>query len=226
MGRPESESTPEVRRERESACCFEEREKKGKKGRRRRSNMGLTFTKLFAKLGYKKEMRILMVGLDNAGKTTVLYKLKLGEVVTTIPTIGFNVETVEYKNISFTVWDVGGQDKIRPLWRHYYQNTQGIIFVVDSNDRERIDDSSGSDNSAKEELHRMLAEDELRDAVLLVFANKQDLPNAMSVNEVTEKLGLNQLRNRQWYIQSTCATTGDGLYEGLDWLSNTLNKKK
>merc|ERR1711936_298507 len=188
--------------------------------------MGLTISSLFNQLFGKKEMRILMVGLDAAGKTTILYKLKLGEIVTTIPTIGFNVETVEYKNISFTVWDVGGQDKIRPLWRHYYQNTQGIIFVVDSNDRERIDDSSGSDNSAKEELHRMLAEDELRDAVVLVFANKQDLPNAMSVNEVTEKLGLNQLRNRQWYIQSTCATTGDGLYEGLDWLSNTLNKKK
>jgi len=183
-------------------------------------------TESYEKIMGKKEMRILMVGLDAAGKTTILYKLKLGEIVTTIPTIGFNVETVEYKNISFTVWDVGGQDKIRPLWRHYYQNTQGIIFVVDSNDRERIDDSSGSDNSAKEELHRMLAEDELRDAVVLVFANKQDLPNAMSVNEVTEKLGLNQLRNRQWYIQSTCATTGDGLYEGLDWLSNTLNKKK
>jgi ADP-ribosylation factor protein 1 len=149
--------------------------------------------------------------LDAAGKTTILYKLKLGEVVTTIPTIGFNVETVEYKNISFTVWDVGGQDKIRPLWRHYYQNTQGIIFVVDSNDRERVDDCNGADNSAKEELHRMLAEDELRDAIVLVFANKQDLPNAMSVNEVTEKLGLNQLRNRQWYIQSTCATTGDGM---------------
>ena len=110
-------------------------------------------------------MRILMVGLDAAGKTTILYKLKLGEVVTTIPTIGFNVETVEYKNISFTVWDVGGQDKIRLLWRHYYQNTQGIIFVVDSNDRERVDD-------AKEELHRMLGEDELKDAVLLIMANK------------------------------------------------------
>merc|ERR1719336_2713788 len=167
-----------------------------------------------------------MVGLDAAGKTTILYKLKLGEIVTTIPTIGFNVETVEYKHICFTIWDVGGQDKIRPLWRHYYQNTMGIIYVVDSHDRERIDDSSGADNSAKEELHRMLAEDELRDAVLLVFANKQDLPNAMSVNEVTERLGLNQLRNRQWYIQSTCATTGDGLYEGLDWLSHTLRGKK
>jgi len=173
----------------------------------------------------KTEMRILMVGLDAAGKTTILYKLKLGEVVTTIPTIGFNVETVDYKNISFTVWDVGGQDKIRPLWRHYYQNTQGIIFVVDSNDRDRIDASSQEKNSCSEELQRMLAEDELRDAVLLVFANKQDLPQAMSVNEVTERLGLNAIRNRQWYIQAACATTGDGLYEGLDWLSNTLSKR-
>ena len=100
----------------------------------------------------KKDMRILMVGLDAAGKTTILYKLKLGEVVTTIPTIGFNVETVDYKNISFTVWDVGGQDKIRNLWRHYYQNTQGLIFVVDSNDKARIED-------AKNELHKMLQED-------------------------------------------------------------------
>ena len=99
---------------------------------------------------------------------------------------GFNVETVEYKNISFTVWDVGGQDKIRPLWRHYFQNTQGLIFVVDSNDRDRI-------SEARDELHRMLNEDELRDAVLLVFANKQDLPNAMTAAEITDKLGLHSL---------------------------------
>ena len=139
-------------------------------------------------------------------------------------TSGFNVETIEYKNVKMTIWDVGGQDKIRPLWRHYYHNAWGIIFVVDSNDRERIDDSTGSDNSAKEELHRMLAEDELRDSVVLVFANKQDLPNAMSVDEITEKLGLNQLRNRLWHIQSTCATTGDGLYEGLDWLDHAVRR--
>merc|ERR1712153_166123 len=106
-------------------------------------------------------------------------------------------ETVEYKNISFTVWDVGGQDKIRPLWRHYYQNTQGLIFVVDSNDRDRAED----------------AEDEMKDAAVLVFANKQDLPNAMPAAEVTEKLGLQALQNRQWFIQSACASTGDGLYE-------------
>ncbi|KAJ0095985.1 hypothetical protein Patl1_16115 [Pistacia atlantica] len=180
--------------------------------------MGLTFTKLFSRLFAKKEMRILMVGLDAAGKTTILYKLKLGEIVTTIPTIGFNVETVEYKNISFTVWDVGGQDKIRPLWRHYFQNTQGLIFVVDSNDRDRIVE-------ARDELHRMLNEDELRDAVLLVFANKQDLPNAMNAAEITDKLGLHSLRQRHWYIQSTCATSGEGLYEGLDWLSNNIANK-
>merc|ERR1712023_428242 len=182
------------------------------------SNMGI-FGKVWERMLGKKEMRILMVGLDAAGKTTILYKLKLGEVVTTIPTIGFNVETVEYKNISFTVWDVGGQDKIRPLWRHYYQGTQGLIFVVDSNDRDRAED-------AREELMKMLNEDEMRDAVLLVFANKQDLPNAMPAAEVTEKLGLHNMRNRQWFIQSACATTGDGLYEGLDWLSRTLGSKK
>ncbi|KRY09472.1 ADP-ribosylation factor 1-like 2 [Trichinella patagoniensis] len=176
--------------------------------------MGNLFASLFKGLFGKKEVRILMVGLDAAGKTTILYKLKLGEIVTTIPTI----ETVEYKNISFTVWDVGGQDKIRPLWRHYFQNTQGLIFVVDSNDRERV-------GEARDELIRMLAEDELRDAVLLVFANKQDLPNAMNAAEVTDKLGLHTLRNRSWYIQATCATSGDGLYEGLDWLSSQLKNR-
>jgi len=180
--------------------------------------MGLTFSKLFQQLWGKKEMRILMVGLDAAGKTTILYKLKLGEIVTTIPTIGFNVETVEFKNISFTVWDVGGQDKIRPLWRHYFQNTQGIIFVVDSNDRDRIVE-------ARDELQRMLNEDELRDALLLVFANKQDLPNAMNAAEITDKLGLANLRNRLWFGQATCATSGDGLYEGLEWLSTHINDR-
>ncbi|XP_078287583.1 ADP-ribosylation factor 3-like [Rhinoraja longicauda] len=166
----------------------------------------------------KKEMRILMVGLDAAGKTTILYKIKLGDIVTTIPTIGFNVETVEYKNICFTVWDVGGQDKIRPLWRHYFQNTQGLIFVVDSNDGERM-------NEAREELMRMLAECDLCEAVLLVFANKQDLPNAMNAAQITDKLGLHNLRSRQWKIQATCATSGDGLWNGLDWLASQLKRK-
>lgn len=99
-----------------------------------------------------------------------------------------------------------------------FQNTQGIIFVVDSNDRERV-------SEAREELQRMLNEDELRDALLLVFANKQDLPNAMNAAEITDKLGLHSLRQRQWFIQATCATSGDGLYEGLEWLSTNLKKR-
>ncbi|WP_411022910.1 ADP-ribosylation factor-like protein [Salmonella sp. s51228] len=179
--------------------------------------MGSLFAKIFKGFG-KKEMRILMVGLDAAGKTTILYKLKLGEIVTTIPTIGFNVESVEYKNINFTVWDVGGQDKIRPLWRHYFSNTQGLVFVVDSNDRDRA-------SEAKEELQRMLQEEELKDAVLLIFANKQDLPTALTAAEITDKLGLTNLRSREWYIQSTCATSGDGLYEGMDWLAQKLKNR-
>ncbi|EGW01661.1 ADP-ribosylation factor 1 [Cricetulus griseus] len=152
--------------------------------------MGNIFANLFKGFFGKKEMRSLMVGLDAAGKTTLLYKQKLGEIVTTIPTISFNVETVEYKNISFIMWDVGGQDKIQLLWRHYFQNTQSLIFVVDSKDRERMN----------EELMKMPAEDELRDAVLLVFANKQDLPSATKMAETTDTLGLHSLCHRNWYI--------------------------
>ena len=101
------------------------------------------------------------------------------------------------------------------MWRHYLHNTQGLIFVVDSNDRDRI-------GEARDELHRMMNEAELRDAVLLVLANKQDQPNAMNAAEITDKLGLHALRQRQWYIQSTCATSGEGLYEGLDKLSSMI----
>merc|ERR1711887_269135 len=139
-----------------------------------KARMGI-FSKVFGKLVGKKDCRILMVGLDAAGKTTILYKLKLGEVVTTIPTIGFNVETVEYKNIKFTVWDVGGQDKIRALWRHYYDDTDGLIFVIDSNDKDRIEE-------ARDELQKVLGEDGLKNAVILVFANKANLPCAMDTS--------------------------------------------
>mmetsp|Transcript_8526 Transcript_8526/g.25862 ORF Transcript_8526/g.25862 Transcript_8526/m.25862 type:complete len:239 (-) Transcript_8526:81-797(-) len=171
-------------------------------------------------LGLTREpTRLLVVGLDSAGKTAMLHKLKLGEVVTTIPTIGFNVETVEHKSASFTAWDVGGRDKLRPLLRHYWKDIDGLIFVVDSSEREsfRVD-------QARDELQRMMAEEDLEDVVLLVFANKQDLPNAMPVREVTDKLGLHDLRKRQWYIQSCSALTGDGLSEGLDWLSSTITR--
>lgn len=167
------------------------------------SNIGDLFSKVFG----KKQVRILMVGLDAAGKTTILYKLMLGEVVTAIPTIGFNVETVEYKNIKFEVWDIGGQDTLRPLWIHYYQNTDAIIFVVDSHDKDpqRIQD-------AADEISTLMNQDELKHASLLVLANKQDLPKAMTLFELTDKLNLNQYRDRRWHVQSTCAKTGEGLY--------------
>uniref|UniRef100_K3YA55 Uncharacterized protein n=1 Tax=Setaria italica TaxID=4555 RepID=K3YA55_SETIT len=186
--------------------------------------MGLMFTKLFSRLFAKKEMRILMVGLDAARKTTILYKLKLGEIVTTIPTIDLllynKVKSNSYRQFN-TCFDMAYAFKvvyleqncfcgavalhnyvclshlssmassllypIRLLWRHYFQNTQGLIFVVDSNDR-------GCVVEARDELHRMLNEDELRDAVVLVFANKQDLLNAMNAAEITDKLGLHSLR--------------------------------
>jgi small GTP-binding protein len=145
-------------------------------------------------------------------------QLKLGERVTTIPTIGFNVETIEYRGFNMNVWDVGGQHRIRALWRHYYHNTQGLIFVVDSNDTERIDE-------ARDELHNLLEQDELREAILLVYANKQDLPNAVKPSELGNRLRLNTITNRPWQIQGTRATTGDGLYEGLDWLGSQISQR-
>ena len=181
--------------------------------------MGFLFSKIWTKLLGKKDVRILMVGLDAAGKTTILYQLKMGETVKTIPTIGFNVETLDYKNLNFTMWDVGGQDKIRVLWKHYYQNTDGLIFVVDSNDRERIE-------KAAEELQKMLAEEELKDCAILVMANKQDLKGALPPAEVTEQLGMGKLKGRIWLVQGTSATTGQGLKEGLDWMASVLLKKK
>ncbi|CAG11826.1 unnamed protein product [Tetraodon nigroviridis] len=206
--------------------------------------MGTVFSYIFSRFRSITPVRILMVGLDGAGKTTLLYKLKLSEVVTTIshhrsvaPSsfsgltdvpqnkrnlhtgtfAGFNVETVEYKNVSFTVWDVGGQTIIRPLWRHYYVSTQGLIFVIDSNDPQRIQE-------AAEELHRMFEEEELRGVPLLVFANKQDLPGAVPSSDITEALRLSGT-SRPWSVQASCAVSGSGLVEGLDWLSDRIQKQ-
>ena len=159
---------------------------------------------------------MLMLGLDNSGKTSILYRLKLGQPKRTVPTIGFNVETLEYKNIAFTVWDVGGQEKLRALWRHYFASTQALIFVVDSSDRARLPE-------AAEELHRLIKEEELQNALLLVFANKQDLPGACNAAEISEEMHLYPpYISKSCYIQSCCATSGEGLHEGLDWLSSNM----
>eukprot|EP00093_Oithona_nana_P007866 07866.XXX_239680_241336_1 [CDS] Oithona nana genome sequencing. len=166
-----------------------------------------------------KEMRILILGLDGAGKTTLLYRLQVGEVVTTIPTIGFNVEQVTYKNLKFQVWDLGGQTSIRPYWRCYYSNTDAVIYVVDSADRDRI-------GISKQELVSMLEEEELKGAILVVLANKQDIEGAMSVTEVHKALGLEALKNRTFQIFKASAIKGDGLDESMEWLSNAIQNRK
>eukprot|EP01105_Mastigella_eilhardi_P025358 TRINITY_DN6895_c0_g1_i12.p2 TRINITY_DN6895_c0_g1~~TRINITY_DN6895_c0_g1_i12.p2 ORF type:complete len:182 (-),score=57.36 TRINITY_DN6895_c0_g1_i12:1163-1708(-) len=181
--------------------------------------MGAGLERLLQLFGGKQEARLVMLGLDGAGKTTILYRLKIGELVCSIPTVGFNVETMERRGVSFTVWDVGGQDTIRPLWRHYFRGTQGLIFVLDSNDRERV-------GEAADELQRLLCEPELRGAALLVFANKQDLPFALSAAQLTDRLGLEKLCDRKWYLQVACAASGDGVYEGLDWLASAVTSKQ
>lgn len=167
-----------------------------------------------------KQAKILLLGLDSAGKTTIIYQFKLGEQVVAIPTIGFNVEEVKYKNISFTMWDVGGQERIRNMWHHYIDNSDALIFVIDSSDRDRFE-------TCKKELDYLLSREELANASVLIYANKQDLPGAASPHEITQVLGLDRYKSsHQWYVQSSVATRLDGLYEGLDWLSQRMSERK
>ncbi|TVU44228.1 hypothetical protein EJB05_03664, partial [Eragrostis curvula] len=169
-------------------------------------------------LGWKQEMQILFLGLGFAGKTTIINKFKLGKVVDTTPTIGaVQSGEFEYNNISFIAFDIG-QGPLQPLLRHYFYGTQGFVFVIDSTDREGLP-------YAKDHLNMILNEEETRNATMLVFANKQDLPNAMSEVEIAEKLGLNSICHRRWHIQSGSATSGEGLYEGMDWLCTNINAK-
>jgi ADP-ribosylation factor 1/2 len=127
------------------------------------------------------------------------------------------VETVKYKNITFTYWDVGGQQKIRRLWHHYFDGSDAIIYVVDCNDPSRLEE-------AKEELYGVLSAHELQDVPLLIYANKQDLPNSLSTAQIVDKFDFqSKLRGRQWHCQGAVAVSGEGLYDGLDWLSGILN---
>ncbi len=164
------------------------------------------------------EVRVLILGLDAAGKTTVLYQLKLGEIVTTIPTIGFNVETVTHKNIDLVLWDVGGRDKIRPLYKHYFKDTKALVFVIDSNDRERI-------HEAQEELFKILSEDELKESTVLILANKQDLNNALSIEELKEKLKFDEIKQIKKNIFGTVATKNIGINDAFNWITDNLFSK-
>jgi ADP-ribosylation factor-like protein 1 len=182
--------------------------------------MGVLFSSMFSRLFGSKEVRILLLGLDNAGKTTILYKLYAPDkVIRTMPTIGFNVEQVSYRNLNFSMWDLGGQTNIRPYWRCYLNNTTAVIYVVDSADRDRM-------GLAKRELFGMLQEEEMAGVHLLVFANKQDQPNALSEVDVAKELGLHSIKDRKWHICKAAAVKGEGLSEGLDWLAETIQNSE
>lgn len=154
-----------------------------------------------------------MLGLDAAGKTTIIYKLcpDIANQMVGITAIGFNPESLSYNGFDIDCWDVGGQDKIRMIWRHYYPGTRALIFVIDSIDQERLD-------NAREELYLLLAEQDLDEAVLLVLANKQDLPGHMAPSEIANILELDCLSPRPWHIFPVCAITGEGLSEAFEWL--------
>lgn len=162
-------------------------------------------------------MILKSVGIERAGKTTMLFRMALPvEVGMEIPVIGFNVETVKFKNVSIVQWDVGGGDKIRGLWPKYWAGAKAIIFTVNCDDRERIEE-------AAVELEKLCTKEALAAIPLLVLANEQQNPCAqMSVAEVTDKLGLHALQGRAWHIQACCMLTGQGLCEGVAWLATAL----
>lgn len=157
-----------------------------------------------------REVRILVLGLDNAGKTTTLKKLASEDVTSITPTQGFNIKSVTSDGFKLNVWDIGGQRKIRPYWKNYFENTDVLIYVIDSTDKKRFEETSV-------ELNELLMDEKLKAVPLLVFANKQDLATASPANEMAEGLHLPSIRDRSWQIQPCSATTGEGLKDGLDW---------
>ncbi|XP_063386488.1 ADP-ribosylation factor 4-like [Cydia fagiglandana] len=181
------------------------------------------FSNLYANIfGHspKSPIRILILGLNGGvGKTTVLYRLKDGTTINSYHTTGYNFETVTRNNISYEMFDIGGGDKLIPLWKHYFQSTKAIIFVVDSTDKERL-------NVVEQELHRLLTDTELEHCPLLVLANKQDLPDSVSVDELKKALKLDQWKNRTIHVQSAVANQGTGVTEGFDWLCAELAKSE
>ncbi|QCD91027.1 ADP-ribosylation factor-like 2 [Vigna unguiculata] len=160
----------------------------------------------------EKEMRILMVGLDNSGKTTIVLKINGEDTSVISPTLGFNIKTIAYQKYTLNIWDVGGQKTIRSYWRNYFEQTDGLVWVVDSSDLRRLDD-------CKLELDNLLKEERLSGASLLILANKQDIKGALTPEEIAKVLNLEAMDNsRHWQIVGCSAYTGEGLLEGFDWL--------
>jgi small GTP-binding protein len=159
--------------------------------------------------------KLLLLGLDAAGKTTFLYRIRnRNEVETTIPTIGFNVETLQLKDLNFTCWDIGGCDKIRPLWRHFMQNLGGIVFMVDSADMDRID-------SAREELGFFLKEAS-EEVPLLIISNKVDIPRSRPLLDIVRGLQLDEVRTRRWEMIPSCMTLPETAKPCLEWIRLAL----
>lgn len=157
-----------------------------------------------------KQARILLLGLDSAGKSTLLYKLKLAKDIVTIPTVSFNVEMLEWeKRLSLAVWDVGGQARMRSLWDYFCENTDGLVYVVDSTDKQRLEDS-------RREFEHILKNEYMKNVPVVLLANKQDVPGALTAEDITRMFKVKELCcNRNWYVQPCCAITGDGLTEGF-----------
>lgn len=167
----------------------------------------------------EKEMRILMVGLDNAGKTTIVKKINGEDVSTISPTLGFNIKTMEFNGYQLNIWDIGGQKTLRPYWRNYYEQTDGMVWVVDCTDQRRLKD-------CRDELHKLLKEEKLAGASLLIFANKQDVPGAMASRTVEEALELGSMDgSRHWEVVPCSAVSGDGLLAGFDWLVSDIGSR-
>ncbi|XP_061445513.1 putative ADP-ribosylation factor-like protein 5C isoform X1 [Rhineura floridana] len=179
--------------------------------------MGQLFAKLLGIFG-NREHKVIIIGLDNAGKTTILYQFLMNEVVHTSPTIGSNVEEIVLRKTHFLMWDIGGQETLRSTWNTYYSNTEFVILVIDSTDRERL-------TVTKEELYKMLAHEDLRNAAVLIFANKQDIKNSMSTSEISNFLTLSSIKDHPWHIQGCCALTGEGLPAGLEWMISRVGAK-
>lgn len=167
-----------------------------------------------------RSSNILFLGLDGAGKTSILYWLKYGNTESVIPTIGFNVETVQpFKKMSFTVWDVHGGDKARPAWSRYFSGCDGLVFVIDGTDQSRF-------TEAKDELHWVLKSEEVMGVPLIVLINKQDSPRSVRHSDMVLKLGLDRVKNRRIHVQGTSAVTGAGILEALKELSSMIKHSR
>eukprot|EP00401_Gymnodinium_catenatum_P055215 CAMPEP_0117517338 /NCGR_PEP_ID=MMETSP0784-20121206/31561_1 /TAXON_ID=39447 /ORGANISM="" /LENGTH=182 /DNA_ID=CAMNT_0005313217 /DNA_START=45 /DNA_END=593 /DNA_ORIENTATION=- len=166
----------------------------------------------------EKEARLLVLGLDNAGKTTILKKMSSEDITHIMPTQGFNIKSLVHEGFKLNVWDIGGQKTIRPYWSNYFDSTDALVYVIDSSDRRRLEESG-------KELVELLAEDKLASIPLLVFANKQDLLQAIQAPEIAEQLGLGNIKDRAWTIQACSAKDGTGLQDGMEWLVAECQKK-